>query len=196
MLDDKALDVLFRAARSQNAWLPLPVSDEQLHQLWELTKWGPTSANCLPARIVFLRSEGAKQRLEPHLDPGNISKAMTASVTAIIGFDTRFYERLPRIFPHNPAARSWFAGEDKKAFAETTAFRNGSLQGGYFIMAARAVGLDCGPMSGFDHEGVDREFWSGTSVKTNFLCNLGIGDPSAILPRSPRPAFDEACTVV
>lgn len=195
-LDDRALDLLFRHARSQNGWLPEPVPDETLRKLWDLVKWGPTSANCLPMRVLFLRSSAAKERLEPHLVSSNVEKAMTAPVVAVIGFDTAFYEHLPRLFPHNQAARSWFAGEEKEALARSTAFRNGSLQGGYFIVAARALGLDCGPMSGFDADGVDREFWAGTDVKTNFLCGLGYGDPAKLFGRHPRFAFEEVCRVL
>jgi 3-hydroxypropanoate dehydrogenase len=196
MLDGHALDVLFRTARSHNSWQPQDVSDDQLRQIWELAKMGPTSANCSPARILFLRSREAKERLRPALSAGNLDKTMAARVTAIIGYDTRFHELLPRLFPHNPAAQSWFTGEDKAAFAHTTAFRNGSLQGAYFILAARAVGLDTGPMSGFDNAKVDAEFFPDGRVRSNFLCNLGTGDPAKLFPRSPRLAFDEACRVL
>ncbi len=196
MLDDQALDTLFRKARTQNGWQDKPVSDDQLRQLWELMKWGPTSANCSPARILFLRTPEAKARLKPYLNPGNVDKTMAAPVVAIIGYDTAFYENLPRLFPHNQEAINWFKGPEKKAFADTTAFRNSSLQGAYLIIAARAIGLDVGAMSGFNNEGVDKEFWSGTPVKTNFIANLGHGDPAKVFARSPRLAFDEACKLL
>src|SRR5690606_33335949 len=152
-------------------------------------RMGPTSANCSPSRFVFVTTADGRERLKPHLAPGNVAKVMTAPVTVIIGTDYKFYEKLPQLFPHADA-RSWFAGNEK--LAETTAFRNGTLQGGYLIMAARAVGLDCGPMSGFNNEGVDQEFFANTSIKSNFICGLGYGDPSGVFPRSPRLAFDEA----
>jgi 3-hydroxypropanoate dehydrogenase len=191
-LDTSALDQLFRTARTHNGWLPKAVSDDELRAIYELMKWAPTSANCSPARIVFVRSREAKERLRPALSPGNLEKTMAAPVTAIIGYDLEFYEKLPQLFPHADA-RAWFAG--KPAVIETTAFRNGSLQGAYFILAARAVGLDCGPMSGFDNIKVDAEFFAGTSVRSNFLCNLGHGDPAKLFARSPRLAFDDACRI-
>lgn len=194
MLDDRALDVIFRQARTHNAWLPRPVSDDTLRQFYDLMKWGPTSANCSPARVLFIRSREAKERLRPALSGGNRDKTMAAPVTAIIGYDTAFYEMLPRLFPHDQTARSWFAG--KPDVIQTTAFRNGTLQGAYMIIAARAVGLDCGPMSGFDNAKVDAEFFPNSTVKSNFLCNLGYGDPKGLFPRSPRLPFDEACTVL
>ncbi len=195
-VSDEALDILFRKARTHNGWLDKPVSDDVLRQLYDLMKWGPTSANMSPARILFLRTPEAKQRLLPALSPNNADKTMAAPVTAIIGHDTKFYDHLPRLFPHNQDARSWFANSPQ--FAETSAFRNGSLQGGYFILAARSVGLDCGPMSGFDNAKVDAEFFTGelAAVKSNFLCNLGHGDPSKLFPRSPRFEFDEVCKVL
>ena len=192
-LDTNALDQLFYKARTHNAWLPKEVPDTLLHQLVDLMKMGPTSANCSPARIVFLRSPEAKARLKPYLDDGNVDKTMKAPVTAIIATDHLFYEHLPRLFPHADA-KSWFAG--KRDFADITAFRNSSLQGGYFIMAARAAGLDCGPMSGFKNAGVDHEFFAGSEVKSNFLCNLGYGDPSVLQPRSPRFGFDEIAQII
>lgn len=192
-LDDTALDQLFRNARTHNGWLPKPVTDDELRALYELMKWAPTSANCSPARIVFVRTREGKERLRPALSPGNLEKTMAAPVTAIIGYDLEFYEKLPQLFPHTDA-RSWFAG--KPAVIETTAFRNGSLQGAYFILAARAVGLDCGPMSGFDNAKVDAEFFAGSAVRSNFLCNLGHGDPARLFARNPRLAFDEACRIV
>jgi 3-hydroxypropanoate dehydrogenase len=194
MVDEQFLDRVFRKARSQNAWLPEPVSDEQLKQVYELMKWGPTSANCSPARIVFVRSEAGKEKLKDALNPGNVDKTMSAPVLAVVGYETRFYEDLPRLFPHNPAAKTWFEGEAKAGFAETTAFRNGSLQGGYLIAAARAVGLDCGPMSGFDNAKVDAALFAGTSIKSNFICGLGRGDPSKVFARSPRLSYEEACS--
>ncbi len=193
MTNDHALDELFRKARSQNGWQSEPVTDEQLHAVFDLVKMGPTSANCSPARFLFLRSHEAKERLRPALDRGNVDKTMTAPVVAIIGYDLAFFEYLPRLFPHNPDAINWFKG---KPFAEPTAFRNGTLQGGYFIIAARALGIDCGPMSGFDAAKVDAEFWAGTTVRTNFLCAIGRGDPAKVFARSPRFSFDEVCRVL
>lgn len=193
VLNDEALDTIFRDARTHISWLDKPVSDHTLRHVYDLMKWGPTSANCSPARILFLRTREAKERLRPFLSPNNVDKTMAAPVTAIVGYDLKFYEHLPRLFPNNPAARGWFA--DSPALAETTAFRNGSLQGGYFILAARTVGLDCGPMSGFDNAKVDAEFFPPTE-KSNFLCNLGYGDHSKLFPRNPRLEFDEACKLL
>jgi 3-hydroxypropanoate dehydrogenase len=193
-IDDKAQDILFRKARSHNGWKSESVDDALLKQVYDLCKWGPTSANSCPMRIVFVKSKEAKERLKPVLDGNNVQKAMTAPVVAIIGYDMEFYENLPKLFPHNKEARSWFAGNEK--LITTTAFRNGSLQGAYFMIAARALGLDCGPMSGFDNAKVDAEFFKGTAVKSNFICALGRGDESKIFPRSPRLAFDEACKIV
>ena len=193
-LDNHALDLLFHDARSQNGWRDEPVTDEQLRRLYEIMQWGPTSMNCQPLRIQFLRSPEAKERLRPALMPNNVAKTMSAPVVAILGYDTKFYENLPRTFPHNQKAKSLF--EDKPDFAETTAFRNSSIQGGYFIIAARAVGLDAGPMSGFANPKVDAEFWPDGRVKSNFLCGLGQGDPEKVFNRSPRLAFDEVCTLV
>ena len=195
IVNDKALDIIFRQARTHSAWLDKPVSEITLQALWDLAKMGPTSANCSPLRVVFVQSAEAKERLRPHLAEGNIDKTMTAPVCAILGHDLTFYEALPRLFPHTDA-RSWFAGEGKEAHAELTAFRNGSLQGAYFMLAARALGLDCGPMSGFDNDGVDREFFSGTTIRSNFLCNLGYGNVEQLYPRSPRLDFDEACRII
>jgi 3-hydroxypropanoate dehydrogenase len=196
MVDENFLDRVFRNGRSQNGWLAEPVSDEQLKQVYELMKWGPTSVNCSPARIVFVRSETAKAKLKDALSPGNVDKSMTAPVLAVVGYETRFYDDLPRLFPHNPAVKAWFEGEAKIGFAETTAFRNGTLQGGYLIAAARAVGLDCGPMSGFDNAKVDAALFAGTSIKSNFICGLGRGDTSKLFPRSPRLSFEEACKLI
>lgn len=190
MLDDRALDQLFRAARTQNAWQDRPVPDARLEELYGLLKFAPTSANCSPARFAFVRTAEGKAKLKQALSPGNIEKTMTAPVTVIVAHDVEFYEKLPFLFPHADA-RSWFAGNP--AFAETTAIRNGTLQGAYLILAARAVGLDAGPMSGFDNSRLDELFFAGTSWKSNFLVNLGYGDPAGVFPRSPRLAFDEAC---
>ena len=183
---------LFTQARTQNGYKPTSVSDEQLRALYDLMKWGPTSANCSPARFQFVRSAQAKERLMACAAPANAQKIKEAPVTAIIGMDVAFYDKLPMLFPHTDA-RAWFAGNDVKI--DETAFRNSSLQGGYFIVAARALGLDCGPMSGFDAPKLDAAFWSGTTVKTNFICTLGEGDPSKVMARSPRLSFEEACSV-
>lgn len=192
MIDDKALDALFRDARTHNAWTGEPVPDALLRQAWDLARMGPTSANCQPMRVVFVRSAEAKAKLRPALMEGNLAKTMAAPVTAVIGHDLEFHETLPRLFPHADA-RSWFAGND--ALIQATAFRNASLQAGYFILACRALGLDCGPMSGFDNAKVDAEFFAGTSVRSNFLINIGHGDPAGLHPRGPRLEFDEACRV-
>jgi len=193
VLTDDALDVLFRDARTRNGWQDKPVDEETLKALWDLVKMGPTSANCLPARLVFVTSETAKARLKPHLMEGNVDKVMAAPVTAIIGYDLAFHDHLPELFPHTDA-KSWFDGND--ALIQETAFRNSSLQGGYFILAARALGLDCGPMSGFDQDGVNREFFAGTKIKANFLCAIGYGTDENLFARSPRPAFDRFCSVI
>jgi 3-hydroxypropanoate dehydrogenase len=193
LLSEASLEQLFRSARTYNAWLPKDVSDEQLQQLYDLAKFGPTSANSSPMRVVFVKSKAAKAKLEPFLSEGNRAKTMEAPVTAIIGVDHEFYEQLPRLFPHTDA-RSWFVGN--QPLIDTTAFRNATLQGAYVLMAARAIGLDCGPMSGFDNAGVDAAFFAGTSIKSNFLISLGYGDASRnLFARSPRLAFDEACTI-
>jgi 3-hydroxypropanoate dehydrogenase len=192
-LDSAALDQLFDKARTNNKWQPREVPDELLRRIVDHMKWGPTSANCSPIRIVFVKSHEAKELLKPHLSEGNVAKTMAAPVTAILAYDLQFYEYLPRLYP--PAdAKSWFAG--KKQHADTTAFRNGTLQGGYFILAARALGLDCGPMSGFNNAGVDAAFFAGTEIRSNFLCNLGYGDPAGIYPRSPRFNFDEMAKII
>jgi 3-hydroxypropanoate dehydrogenase len=183
---------LFDQARTHNGFTDQPVPESTLRQLYELMRWGPTSANCCPARIVFVTSPEAKARLLEGVSAGNAEKTRQAPVTAVIGMDMAFYELLPELFPHADA-RSWFAG--KPEVIEATAFRNSSLQGGYFIMAARALGLDCGPMSGFDAAKLDAAFWAGTSVKTNFICNLGHGDPSKLFARSPRLDFETACRI-
>jgi 3-hydroxypropanoate dehydrogenase len=193
-LDDAALDTLFRTARTHNGFTDKPVPDELLRRVWDLARMGPTSANCSPARILFLKSSAAKERLRPALSQGNLEKTMAAPVTAVLGYDLEFYEHLPRLFPHDSTARSWFAG--KEPLIQATAFRNGTLQGAYLMLAARALGLDCGPMSGFDNAKVDAEFFAGTSVRSNFLCNIGYGDPSKLYERSPRYEFDEACKIL
>ena len=192
MLDDKALATIFRDARTHNGWLDKPVTDEKLHEIHDLMKWGPTSANCQPARIVFVRTKEGKERLKPALSAGNTEKTMTAPVTAIVAYDQEFFEHLPRIFPHDQTAIHWFKG---KSSAEPTAFRNGTLQGAYLIVAARALGLDCGAMSGFDNAKVDAAFFPDGKFRTNFLCNIGYGDHSKVFARSPRFAFDEVCTL-
>jgi 3-hydroxypropanoate dehydrogenase len=192
-ISDEALDQLFRSARSQNKWQATPVSPTLLHALYDLLRMGPTSANCSPARFVFVTTDAGRERLKPHLLPSNVSKVMTAPVTVIIGHDLKFYEKLPHLFPHTDA-RSWFVGNEP--LIQTTAFRNGTLQGAYLIMAARSLGLDCGPMSGFNNAGVDQEFFANTTIKSNFICGLGYGDPSGVFERSPRLPFDEACQVV
>ena len=184
---------MFRDARTQNEWQDQEVSDVLLQAVFDLAKMGPTSANCSPMRLLFLKSKEAKEKLRPALIEGNVAKTMAAPVTAIIGYDLEFHEHLPKLFPHTDA-RSWFVGQD--ALIESTAFRNGSLQGAYLIVAARSLGLDCGPMSGFDNAAVDAAFFAGTKVKSNFLCNLGYGDPKGLFPRSPRFEFDEACKIL
>jgi 3-hydroxypropanoate dehydrogenase len=207
-VDDTALNALFLEARTHTKWAPRPVTDETLRELYELLKWAPTSANAAPARFAFLRSKEAKERLRPALAPLNVQKTMTAPVTVIIGYDMKFYEQLPKLFPQSPGMAKLF--EDSPAMVETTAKRNSSLQGAYLIIAARALGLDCGPMSGFDQAKVDEEFFAAGKpcfgcdqeffpeghVRTNFLCNLGYGDPSALHPRLPRLAFTEACSLL
>ncbi|MBB6249299.1 malonic semialdehyde reductase [Rhodanobacter sp. A1T4] len=192
-LSEAALDQLFREARTFNAWLPKSVSDEQLHQLYDLTKFAPTSANSSPMRVVFVKSKEAKEKLAPFLSEANRAKTLEAPVTAIIGSDQTFYEKLPKLFPHADA-RSWFVGN--QAMIDATAFRNSSLQGAYLLLAARSLGLDCGAMSGYDQAGVDAAFFAGTPIKSNFLINIGYGDASRnLFARSPRLTFDEACTI-
>jgi 3-hydroxypropanoate dehydrogenase len=194
MLDDHTLDTLFRTARTYHGWLDKPVSTATLRALWEVMKWGPTSANCSPARIFFVQTPAAKERLRPALSPNNVEQTMAAPVCAIIGYDSRFYEHLPKLFPANPDMPKRFA--TAPALAEATAFRNGTLQGAYFMIAARALGLDCGAMSGFDNAKVDAEFFPDGRIKSNFLCNIGYGDPASIRPPSPRFSFDEACSIL
>ena len=188
-LDDLALDQLFRAARTQNKWQDRPVPDAKLHELYDLLKWGPTSANSSPARFVFIRTPEGKAKLKEALSAGNTEKTMTAPVTVIVCYDSYFYDKLGQLFPHADA-KPWFTSSPE--FAEKTAFRNGSLQGAYLMLAARAVGLDVGAMSGFDNAKVDELFLMGTGWKSNFLVNLGYGDPAGLFPRSPRLSFDEA----
>jgi len=190
-LSDSALDQLFRNARSYNGWLDKDMSEEQIHAIHELMKMGPTSANQQPARIVWCKSLAAKQRLAQHAGEKNRPKITTAPVCAIVAMDLEFHEQLPWLFPHTDA-RSWFAGDDKLAVRETQAFRNSSLQGAYLMLAARALGLDCGPMSGFDNAAVDADFFAGEpNWKSNFICAIGYGDPASIFGRSPRPDFDK-----
>jgi len=191
-LSDAALDQLFREARSYNAWQDRAVSDAQLQQMYELMKWGPTSANSSPARIVFVKSEAAKARLKPCLNEGNVEKSMSAPVVAIIAMDMEFYEKLPKLFPHTDA-RSWFAGNEAKI--QENAMRNSSLQGAYLMLAARALGLDCGPMSGIDYAKMDETFFPDGKVKTNFICAIGYGSQEKLYPRGPRLDFDEACRI-
>jgi 3-hydroxypropanoate dehydrogenase len=193
MLDQNALDTLFTKARTHNEWQDKKVDEALLRRVYDLTKMAPTSANCQPLRVVFVTSDAGKEKLKPALAPGNVAKVMSAPVTAVLGMDMEFYNHLPKLFPHADA-RSWFAGND--ALIAATAFRNSSMQGGYFILAARALGLDTGAISGFDNAAVDAAFFAGTSVKSNFICNLGYGDHSKLFPASPRPAFEEFCSIV
>ncbi|HEY2904296.1 MAG TPA: malonic semialdehyde reductase [Vicinamibacterales bacterium] len=205
---DAAMDTLFREARTYTAWQKRPVTDQTLRDLYDLLKWAPTSANAAPARFAFLRSTEPKERLRPALAPLNVEKTMTAPVTVIVAYDLKFYDQLPKLFPHSPGMKQLF--ESNPELVEATAKRNSSLQGAYLILAARALGLDCGPMSGFDHAKVDAEFFAAGKpcfgcdqeffpeghVKTNFLCNLGYGDPSKLFPRLPRLPFNEACSLL
>jgi len=207
-IDDRGLDVLFREARTHYKWQPKPVADATLRELYEVLKWGPTSANASPARFAFLRTQEARERLRPALAPLNVEKTMTAPVTVIVAYDVKFFEQLPKLFPHNPGMAKLFEGNPE--MVEVTARRNSSLQGAYLIMAARALGLDAGPMSGFDNAKVDEEFFAAGKpcfgcdqeffpeghVKSNFLVNLGYGDPSVLHPRLPRLAFNEACSLL
>ena len=192
MIDDAALETIFRSARSHSKWMDRPVTHEQLVELYDLMKWGPTSANSFPVRIVFVTTPAAKERLKPLMFEGNRPKVASAPVSAILGYDTKFYDWLPRLFPHRDMRTGFL---DKPQLAETTALRNSSLQGAYVMIAARALGLDCGPMSGFDNAAVDREFFPGEQVKSNFVCAIGYGDPSGVLDRLPRPSFSEVCRV-
>lgn len=194
-LNDQVLDQLFRQARTHTAWLPKPVDDDMLQQLYDLAKWGPTSANMSPMRLVFVKSKEAKERLKPSLLAGNVDKTMAAPVTVIVAADSRFYEHLPRQFPQMPQFADFFKGPQNAEFAQTNALRNSSLQGGYLILAARSLGLDAGPMSGFDNARVDAAFFPDGRYRSNFLLNLGYGDSSKLYPRNPRFAFEEACRI-
>jgi nitroreductase len=194
VINQQALQTLFLDARSHSYWLDKPVSEAQIRQLYDLTKMGPTSANSCPARFVFITSDSAKERLKRCLDKGNIEKSMTAPAVAIVAMDMEFYEQMPKLFPHNKEARSWYAGKETKIF--DAAFRNSSLQGAYLIMAIRSLGLDAGPMSGFNSEKLDEEFFPDGKVKSNFICAFGYGDESRLHPRGPRLEFDEACQIV
>lgn len=193
-LDQKALDLIFLKARTRNGWHDKPVPESLLRKIYDAAILGPTSANCLPLRIVFVSSPAAKKKLHPALSEGNQAKVMQAPVTAIFAYDLQFYDHLPRTFPHAPDARSWFAGND--AVIQETAFRNGTLQAAYFMIAARAHGLDCGPMSGFDQSKVNAEFFPDGRYKSNFICSLGYGTEENLFPRSPRLSFEETCKVV
>ncbi|MCB8819258.1 malonic semialdehyde reductase [Microvirga rosea] len=192
-LSDDALDQIFRDARTFRWWDGTPLTPETLQAIADLAKLGPTSANCSPARFVFVVSPEAKDKLRPHLDEGNVRQTMSAPATAIVAYDTEFYEKLGYLAPHSPDARSWFAG--KPAVIEETAFRNSSLQGAYLMMAARALGVDCGPMSGFSRKGVDEAFFPDGKIKSNFLINLGYGVREKLHPRQPRFAFDAFCRI-
>jgi 3-hydroxypropanoate dehydrogenase len=193
IINDAAMDIIFRDARTHNGWEARSVSEALMQATYDLMKWGPTSANCSPARFVFVASKEGKERLKPHVSEGNLEKTMSAPCCVIIANDMAFYEKLPQLFPHTDA-KSWFVGNEK-LIAET-AMRNGTLQGAYLMIAARALGLDCGPMSGFDQDGVNEAFFSGTTYKSNFLCNIGYGTDENLFPRSPRLDFSEACEIV
>lgn len=193
IIDDRGLDILYRSARTYNGWKDGEVSDVLIQAVYDLMKWGPTSANCCPARLLFIKSAEAKERFKPHISAGNLEKTMAAPVTVIFANDLEFYEHLPMLSPHNDA-RSWFVGKEK-LIAET-AMRNGTLQAAYFLIAARALGLDCGPMSGFSQKGVKEEFFPNDNVQVNFICNLGFGDPDSVHPRAPRFDFDDVCKIL
>ena len=194
VFDVKNKNLIFQEARTHNDWLDKDISNDILMEIYDLMKWGPTSANCSPTRIIFAKSKASKDRLLPFVIESNLEKTKSAPVTAIIGYDINFHDHLPKLFPHNPDAQNWF--NHSIDIAEETAFRNGSMQGAYFIIAARALGLDCGPMSGFDKEGVDNEFFRDTNIKSNFLCNLGYGDKTKLFERSPRFKFNEICEII
>jgi 3-hydroxypropanoate dehydrogenase len=194
IVNDEALDVLFRKARTHRKWRAEPVTQQMLMAAYDLMRWGPTTNNICPARIVFVASQTAKERLKPHLNQGNVEQTMSAPATAILAYDLKFFEMMPKLGPNPNAKQSW--SEKSPGELHEHAFRNGSLQAGYFIMAARAVGLDCGPMSGFDNAGVDREFFAGTTIKSNLLCNLGYGEETSLRPRAGRLDFDEACRII
>ncbi|MDX2221465.1 MAG: malonic semialdehyde reductase [Rhodospirillaceae bacterium] len=190
-LSESGLDLIFRTARTQYSWTPETIAEETLRRIYDLAKLGPTSANCSPARFIFVVSAAGKDKLKPALSAGNLAKTMAAPVTAIIGYDLRFYEHMPELFPHDQTASGWFKGIEQE-----TAFRNGSLQAAYLMIAARSLGLDCGPMSGFDQAKVNAAFWPDGRIKANFLCNLGIGDGAKVFPRSPRLPFEAACQII
>ncbi len=192
-VDNTGLDLIFNNARTQNSWHPHTVSEDLLRRIYDLTKMGPTSANCSPARFIFVISKEGKEKLKPAVSAGNLEKTMAAPITAIIGYDTKFYDLLPELFPHADA-RSWFAHSE--VVAQETAFRNGTLQGAYLMIAARSLGLDAGPMSGFDQAAVNAAFWPDGQVKANFLCNIGYGDDKMVFDRSPRLPFERACQIV
>ncbi len=191
-VSDEGLDILFRDARTHNGWEEKPVSSTHIRAIYELLKWAPTSANCSPARFIFVTSDEGKAKLKPCLAEGNVEKSMSAPLTVIIGHDLKFHDHLPKLFPHADA-KSWFAGND--GLVNETAFRNATLQGAYLMMAARSLGFDCGPMSGFDKEKVDTAFFSNTSIKSNFLCNIGHGTSENLFPRSPRFNFEDTCRI-
>ena len=193
-VNDSGLNSIFRNARTQNSWQAQFVADDLLRKMYDLMKMGPTSANCSPARFIFVVSPEGKEKLKPALSAGNLAKTISAPVTAIIGYDTKFYELLPELFPHDKTAPSWFSGNE--ALAQETAFRNGTLQAAYLMIAARSLGLDCGPMSGFDQAKVNEAFWPDGRIKANFLCNIGYGDDAKIFPRGPRLAFERACEII
>ena len=195
-LDQTALNTIFLEARTHTAWLPKPVDDDLLRRVYDVAKFGPTSANTSPMRVLFVKSPAAKERLKPALAPGNIEKTMSAPATAIVATDMHFYEQVPKLFPHNPGFAKSFTEPGKEEFTRIHAFRNATLQGAYLILAARALGLDAGPMSGFDNAKVDEAFFPDLPWKSNFLINLGYGDPSTLKPRNPRLTFDEACRIV
>ncbi len=195
-LDDQALDIILRKARTYRKWIDRPVSDDLLKQLYELAKWGPTSSNICPMRLVFVKSKEAKERLKPSLSSGNVEQTMTAPVCVIVAQDSRFYELMPKLSPHNPKIGEHFAKPENAESTRVHAFRNSLLQGAYLILTARALGLDAGPMSGFDNDKLDAEFFPDGRYKSNFLLNLGYGDPSKLHPRAPRPDFDEACKIL
>ena len=188
------LELLFTEARSHNGWQDKPVSDELLHRVYDLAKWGPTTTNCTPARFLFIKTPEAKEKLKATLAPGNVEKSMTAPVVAVIAYDLKFYEKLDILSPKNKA-RTWYEGPGKEELVQTTAFRNGSLQGGYFMLAARSLGLDCGPMGGFDNAKLDATFFEGTAWKSNFICALGYGNPAKLYPRAARLSFEETCKI-
>ena len=193
-VNDEALDTLFRKARTHRNWRPGQVTPQMLMAIYDLARWGPTTNNTSPMRVVFVVSPEAKERLKPHLNKGNVEQTMKAPATAIIAYDLAFYDRMGKLSPNPNARESW--AQKSPAELEQAAFRNSSLQGGYFVMAARAIGLDCGPMSGFDNQTLDQEFFAGTSTKSNFLCNLGFGEESQLRPRAGRLDFDEACRIL